>query len=93
MDRRPHWDDDLVTAVCSAVSPGLYLTSDQVFRIIAAVEDWQEQRFYNFWVSRARRLDSAEAAIQRVRGVIDEWEYRPPTSLIEQMRNALDGPQ
>ena len=40
-ERRPHWDDDLVTAVCAAVSPDLHLTSDQVFAVIAAVEDWQ----------------------------------------------------
>ena len=37
------------------------------------------------------RLRAAAATHKRVRGVIDEWEYRPPTSLIEQIRNALEG--
>ena len=37
------------------------------------------------------RLRAADAAHKRVLAVIDEWEYRPPTSLIEQVRNALGG--
>ena len=48
MERRAHWSDDLITAVCSAAAPEfkdgpytLWLTSQQVFRIIAAVEDWE----------------------------------------------------
>lgn len=43
MKRRPHWDDDLIAAVCATGDDGevdYWMTSDQVYRIIAAVEDW-----------------------------------------------------
>jgi len=78
-ERRPHWDDDLITAVCSAAAPEfedgpytLWLTSQQVFRIIAAVEDWQScQAMVNISTSTyamtVGRAEDAEAAIQRVR--------------------------
>jgi len=42
--RRPHWDDDLITAVCATGDDGevdYWMTRAQVHRIIAAVEDWQ----------------------------------------------------
>lgn len=98
MDRRPHWDDDLVTAVCSAVSPGLYLTSDQVFRIIAAVEDWA--RWEHVPKGTLARLEQAEAAIARVRDVCDRiWDdarYAHKYGFLEvvrEVRYALDGPQ
>ena len=37
------------------------------------------------------RLQAADAAHKRALAVIDKWIYRPPTSLIEQIRNALEG--
>lgn len=37
------------------------------------------------------RLRAAAATHKRVQAVIEKWEYRPPTSLIEEVRNALDG--
>ena len=78
MERRAHWSDDLIDAVRDAVDvefDGIWrLSEDSIRAVIAAVEDWQEQMFYNFWVSRARRLDSAEAAIQRVRDVCEQWQ-------------------
>ena len=45
--RRPHWDDDLITAVCATGDDGevdYWMTSDQVYRIIAAVEDWHKAK-------------------------------------------------
>jgi|GEM_PF-2588335 len=45
-ERRPHWDDDLITAVMSALPEYAKwtLVSDDVFRIIAAVEDWHKEK-------------------------------------------------
>ena len=74
MERRAHWSDALIDAVRDAVDVEFddiwKLSEDSILAVIAAVEDWQEQRFYNFWVSRARRLNDAEAAIQRVREAV-----------------------
>ena len=66
MKRRPHWDDDLITAVCATGDDGevdYWMTSDQVYRIIAAVEDWQDRTQQ----ARAMSMTDNEAAIARVR--------------------------
>ena len=71
MKRRPHWDDDLITAVCATGDDGevdYWMTSDQVYRIIAAVEDWQAQHARDT-VYLAQPTSAGKAAIQRVR----EW--------------------
>ena len=86
-DRRPHWDDDLVEAVRSKI--GIHQHGpigeiriynpfdDEVYNVIAAVEDWQcdehEQamRELRGWQDAAAsyrlRAEKAEAAIARVR--------------------------
>ena len=86
-DRRPHWDDDLVEAVRSKI--GMHQHGpigeiriynpfdDEVYNVIAAVEDWQcdehEQamRELRGWQDAAAsyrlRAEKAEAAIARVR--------------------------
>ena len=128
MKRRPHWDDDLITAVCAtgSYSDGevdYWMTSDQVYRIIAAVEDWHEKfvmhgafrvlaeraasaeadrdRLANqllnevpdSYIQMKARALTAEAAIARVRQVLDEEQrgYNPPLGLISRIRNALEG--
>ena len=59
--RRPHWDDELITAVCAAVANDhFYFTTDQVYDIIAAVEDWQ-----------ARRLGASAEQLNR----IADWQW------------------
>jgi hypothetical protein len=39
MDRRKHWDDDLIDAVAAAFQITPY--TREVYAVIAAVEDWQ----------------------------------------------------
>jgi hypothetical protein len=46
-ERRPHWDDDLIRAVIDAGGkppPPNQLSKDHAYRVIAAVEDWQDTR-------------------------------------------------
>ena len=66
-DRRPHWDDDLLTAVHAAVANDhFYFTTDQVYDVIAAVEDWAlSAPIFDLYLSRKHAPD--KAAIQRVR--------------------------
>ena len=81
-ERRPHWDDELITAVCAAVANDhFYFTTDQVYDIIDVVEDWQARRLGASAEQLNRIADwqwmkvsiplwhwaQAEAAIQRVR--------------------------
>ena len=92
--RRPHWDDDLITAVCATGDDGevdYWMTRAQVHRIIAAVEDWA--RWEHVPKGTLARLERAESAIARVRQVLDEEQrgYSPPLGLISRIRNALDG--
>lgn len=42
-ERRPHWDDELIFAVMSAAGDGGHLFIDDIYAVIAAVEDWQER--------------------------------------------------
>lgn len=42
MDRREHWDDDLIYAVASRI--GVHYDDSRVYQVIAAVEDWQKQK-------------------------------------------------
>lgn len=69
--RHPHWDDELTERVRTAVSQcrdvdGGPIDDHDLFDVIATVEDWQEQRYWNYWVSKARRAHRAVAAIERV---------------------------
>ena len=74
-ERRPHWSDDLVEAVRSKI--GIHQHGpigeiriynpfdDEVYNVIAAVEDWA--RWEHVPKGTLRRLEQAEAAIARVR--------------------------
>ena len=89
-DRRPHWDDDVITAVMSALPEQAkrVVGANDVFRIIAAVEDWHERKgeenlpllmaMMNAESTKfRRRAEQAEATIQRVREL-----HRPSRSTI-----------
>lgn len=65
MKRRPHWDDELIE---SLPIPGhSYLEDEDIYAIIAAVEDWQDANGFSRAGTLMHRLIDAEAAIQRVR--------------------------
>ena len=69
-ERRPHWDDDLLTAVHAAVANDhFYFTTDQVYDVIAAVEDWQSRNAIRLVSDLQSRLMQREATIQAVRGI------------------------
>ena len=100
---RPHWDDSLVESVIHAISD--YFDDEYLaYAVIAAVEDWA--RWEHVPKGTLRRLEQAEAAIQRVRGVVDLWQRHDPrrwhdssirhpadipTVAIVAVRRALDG--
>lgn len=90
MKRRPHWDDDLITAVCATGDDGevdYWMTSDQVYRIIAAVEDWHE-KFVMHGAFRvlAERAASAEADRDRL---ANQLLNEVPDSYIQMKARAL----
>ena len=76
-DRRPHWDDDVITAVMSALPEQAkrVVGANDVFRIIAAVEDWVlSAPIFDLYLSRKHAPD--RAAIQRVREQLHKpWKY------------------
>ena len=91
MKRRPHWDDALIE---SLPIPGhSYLEDEDIYAIIAAVEDWQDANGFSRAGTLMHRLIDAEAAIQRVRELLDEEQrgYNPPLGLISRIKTALDG--
>ena len=105
-ERRPHWDDDLITAVCAtgSYSDGevdYWMTSDQVYRIIAAVEDWEKETFNAATEVLVERIQKAEAQVQAVRDAIEaELERHTLTNLgdfmfldqaLRRVLRALDG--
>ena len=86
-DRRPHWDDALVTAVIHEIGvlrPSPPPLANTAYAVIAAVEDWQVQHAREKVVMVAGNpgtyVGVLEAAIQRVRElhhfVVDEIETR-----------------
>ena len=78
--RRPHWDDELITAVCATVANDhFYFTTDQVYDIIAAVEDWQENVLIPGWQAQWTE-------IQELRGLLQQADLE-----IRHLRHALDG--
>ena len=105
MDRRPHWDDELITAVCAAVdNDHFYFTTDQVYDVIAAVEDWQVHRdgqaldvneLLSECMEQVHRAEKAEAAIQRVRDVYEDYFHDrsdlDAVESLEAIRRDLDG--
>ena len=77
IERRPHWDDELFDAVIDGFRITPY--DDEVYAVIAAVEDWHRDRWTGVCESPeevVRELKQAQAAIQRVRElhrtVVDE---------------------
>lgn len=80
MNRRPHWDDDLISAVIGATPPGTVTVTYDVYAVIAAVEDWQDANGFSRAGALAR-AEQAEAAIARVREVCDLWQRRYDSSI------------
>lgn len=81
MKRRQHWDTELEQSV-SAILFDCYnngVSEEQVYQAIAAVEDWA--RWEHVPKGTLLRLERAEAAIARVRELIDsadnngEWPW------------------
>ena len=67
IERRPHWDDDLLASVMIHCND-IY----QCYAVIAAVEDWHRDRWTGVCESPeevVRELKQAQAAMQRVREI------------------------
>ena len=62
-ERRAHWTDDLIDNL--PVPGHAYLEDEDIYAIIAAVEDWA--RWEHVPKGTLARLEQAEAAIARVR--------------------------
>lgn len=79
MDRRSHWDDVILTAVMAALPERAKreVRADDVYNILAAVEDWQRQKLRSDGTQCAIRQEpqceccydvrELDATIQRVR--------------------------
>ena len=91
MERRPHWDDDLIEAVMAEM-PSAYDIDEgdfHLYEVIAAVEDWQSANGLERVGELLGRIQDAnvraieaEAAIQRVRDLCerirtDTYDLRP----------------
>ena len=89
-DRRPHWDDDRLTAVHAAVANDhFYFTTDQVYDVIAAVEDWAlSAPIFDLYLSRKHAPD--KAAIQRVRELHHSKLDRHPQGDVQRCIACLD---
>ena len=101
-DRRPHWDAELLDAVGRSMH-AFYDRPDamHVYAVIAAVEDWA--RWEHVPKGTLARLEQAEAAIARVRGIVDAdqtvpIDARDPASYVAgyadatfRVRQVLDG--
>jgi len=82
MKRRPHWTDDLIEAVKDAISGWCFdhvegpLYDEDVYPVIAAVEDWQVQHARDRVVlvtgNPGTYVGDLEAAIQRVRELCND---------------------
>ena len=101
-ERRPHWTDDLIEAVADVLEHDDYIYAT-THAVIAAVEDWA--RWEHVPKGTLARLEQAEAAIQRVRGIVDAdqtvpIDARDPASYVAgyadatfRVRQVLDGGQ
>jgi hypothetical protein len=76
--RHPHWDDELTERVRTAVSQcrdvdGGPIDDHDLFDVIATVEDWQEQRYWNDSDVTSRMLwDAAQREADKSTGSSDE---------------------
>ena len=82
IERRPHWDDDLINAVRTAMRPRILTCADTIdtYDVIAAVEDWlgpvEEMVNDGERVKRVRELPILGKAPQgntALRGYNDGW--------------------
>ena len=87
MERRPHWDFDLVEAVKAASTKYGAGTVDSAYAVIAAVEDWRNSNIQVHWqgmTATERNLsealgreqhgrDELEAAIKRVQELHEDY--------------------
>ena len=96
MSRRPHWDDELIETVKNAIFRNCFdhvegpLYDQDVFPVIAAVEDWQDANGFGRMGSLMRRLIDAEAAVERVREACEP--FGPMGSIaVWRILRALDG--
>ncbi len=109
--RRAWWTDDLIESVKDAISGYCFdhvegpLYDDDVYPVIAAVEDWLTPLILDVAVGQTRRAitselraQTAEAQIQAVRELIDKAdaaqcgaEVTAMTVTTDQVRSALDG--
>jgi len=105
MERRAHWTDDLIEAVSCLVSVDIgddCLVVADVFRIIAAVEDWHKAkrdsrvrthsegcwRWHNECAESL--IEWQQAAIQRVQAVCDKPNRGPSwDSYVEGYNDAI----
>ena len=98
IERRPHWDDELVDAVIHEIGvlrPSPPPLANTAYAVIAAVEDWA--RWEHVPKGTLRRLEQAEAAIARVREfrmtVTPNTDYNDGYNrALEDAKRALDGP-
>ena len=80
MERREHWDDDLIEAAIKSIYPvvskhvqphhAVCIDAADVYAVIAVVEDWHRDRWTGVCESPeevVRELKQAQAALQRVR--------------------------
>ena len=77
-ERRPHWDDNLIEAVCDLIYTD-YDGEDLVCAVIAVVEDWQENVLIPGWQAQWTE-------IQELRGLLQQADLE-----IRHLRRALDG--
>ena len=73
-----------------------YLEDEDIYAIIAAVEDWQDANGFSRAGTLMHRLIDAEAAIQRVREVLERYRTSPysemsQTDALGAVGRALDG--
>ena len=91
IERRPHWDDELFDAVIDGFRITPY--DDEVYAVIAAVEDWHRDRWTGVCESPeevVRELKQAQAAIQRVQAVCDKPNSGPSwDSYVEGYNDAI----
>ncbi|MEZ5119627.1 MAG: hypothetical protein R2686_06965 [Candidatus Nanopelagicales bacterium] len=101
--RRPHWDDTLVEAVAAVINQAdvddyanVHFTHSDIYKIIAAVEDWhRDHATLSVVYGRAER---AEAAIQDAREVCEQDTRYPGGyhdgwhAAMRSVLRALDGP-
>ena len=74
-DRRPHWNDDLIDTMRHELScTDSTFQDEDLYRMIAAVEDWQDANGFSRAGTLMNRLIDAEAAIQRVREELEAWK-------------------